>query len=134
MDAEYEVESIVGRRARWVNGADVATLQYLVHWTGYPSSEDTWENCSDLTNCRWAILDYKKKINHSDPDKQQLDKIEFVRITRMIQFELDKIEAADYILSPTHLNNLRELRARQQKTRVKILDLDPDWLDGTRGS
>ena len=86
-----------------MNGADVATLQYLVHWKGYPSSEDTWEDDDNLTNCRSAIADYKNKINHSNQLDQinQLDKIEFVRITREIQFVLDEIEAADDSLSPT---------------------------------
>jgi hypothetical protein len=42
----FEVESLLGRRIG-VGGEP----QYLVHWRGYPSSEDTWEPWTSLVAC-----------------------------------------------------------------------------------
>ena len=46
---EYEVEAILRKRLskRGRGHRD----EYLVHWKGYPSEEDTWEPKSNLTNC-----------------------------------------------------------------------------------
>jgi Chromo (CHRromatin Organisation MOdifier) domain len=43
-EEEYEVEAILDMRrfGRWKK------LQYLVHWVGYPHTDDTWVNHEDL--------------------------------------------------------------------------------------
>jgi Chromo (CHRromatin Organisation MOdifier) domain len=43
-EEEYEVEAILDMRrfGRWKK------LQYLVHWVGYPHTDDTWVNHKDL--------------------------------------------------------------------------------------
>ena len=43
-EEEYEVESIRDTRRKGRG----KTLQYLVHWKGYPSSEDSWVDHKDL--------------------------------------------------------------------------------------
>ena len=43
-EEEYEVESIRNSR-RFGRGKK---LQYLVHWKGYPSSDDSWVDTKDL--------------------------------------------------------------------------------------
>ena len=47
---EYEVESILKKRLRKYGKS--SRIEYLVHWKGYPSEEDTWEPLHNLTNCR----------------------------------------------------------------------------------
>lgn len=44
-EEEFEVEAILDSRLHY------RKLQYLVKWLGYPSSENSWEPSSSLTNC-----------------------------------------------------------------------------------
>jgi Chromo (CHRromatin Organisation MOdifier) domain len=46
-EEEYKVEAILDMRhfGRWKK------LQYLVHWVGYPHTDDTWVNHEDLHTC-----------------------------------------------------------------------------------
>lgn len=53
---EYEVESILTHKlAR--NGA----LMFHIKWKGYPESEATWEEKSDLMHCQELLKEYAKK-------------------------------------------------------------------------
>jgi len=40
---QYKVEQI---HNHWYFGHN-RTLQYLIHWKGYPNSDDTWESAAD---------------------------------------------------------------------------------------
>jgi len=42
-EEQYEVEQIRNHRYSGRN----RTLQYLIHWKGYPDSDDTWELAAD---------------------------------------------------------------------------------------
>ena len=53
---EYEVESILKHRLRRYGRG--SRLEYLVHWKGYPSHEDTWEPLSNLANCEELVREY----------------------------------------------------------------------------
>ncbi|KAF9956154.1 hypothetical protein BGZ72_002979 [Mortierella alpina] len=55
-EEEYEVESILTHKlAR--NGA----LQFHIKWKGYPETEATWEDKSDLMHCQELLKEYAKK-------------------------------------------------------------------------
>jgi len=43
-EEEYEIEYITSDRRFGRN----RKKQYLIHWKGYPSSDDSWVNCEDL--------------------------------------------------------------------------------------
>ena len=43
-EEEYEVEEIINERRKGCN----KKLEYLIKWKGYPSSENSWINESDL--------------------------------------------------------------------------------------
>ena len=61
---EFEVETILAKNNK---------NQYLVHWKGYPSSEDTWEPASNLRNCRQKVKEWSRKNqNHQDASKEEL--------------------------------------------------------------
>lgn len=55
----YEVEKIVGRRIHH------GILQYKVHWLGYDTDEDSWENIEDL-NCPDLIEKYNSESMKSN--------------------------------------------------------------------
>ena len=46
---EFEVESILKHRIRKYGRG--SRLEYLIHWKGYQSDDDTWEPVRNLTNC-----------------------------------------------------------------------------------
>ena len=49
----YEVEAIYRKRLKKYGKG--ARLEYLVHYKGYPSEEDTWEPMSELAHCQDLI-------------------------------------------------------------------------------
>ncbi len=56
---EFEVESILKHRVRKYGKG--SRLEYLIHWKGYQSDDDTWEPLNSLTNCPDLIHDYNRK-------------------------------------------------------------------------
>lgn len=50
-ETEYEVEEILEQRGQ----------QYLVKWKGYPTSENTWEPVSNLTNCSQKLEQFREQ-------------------------------------------------------------------------
>ena len=54
-DSFYEVEKIVRKRKHG------KYCEYLVHWKGFPSDEDTWEPEHSLTNCTELIKEFENK-------------------------------------------------------------------------
>ena len=51
-DEEYEVEFIVDSRYKGKR------LEYLVHWKGWPDTDQTWEPVSNLGNAGDAVRDF----------------------------------------------------------------------------
>jgi hypothetical protein len=49
----YEVDSIVGEKIMWNK------LYYKIHWTGYPTSADTWECVQNLESIANMIHEYR---------------------------------------------------------------------------
>ena len=52
---EWEVESILSHRRRGHG------YQYLVHWQGYGSADDSWEPAGNLKNAQETINQYKQR-------------------------------------------------------------------------
>ncbi|KAG5462033.1 MAG: chromo domain-like protein [Olpidium bornovanus] len=50
---DFEVERVVGQRQRQ------GRTQYLVRWTGYDASEDTWEPAEHLRGARQAVRELR---------------------------------------------------------------------------
>ena len=55
-EEEHEVETIV--RHKWVKGR---SLQYLVKWVGYPTSENSWQSEEHLENAKEILDAYKRR-------------------------------------------------------------------------
>ena len=62
---EYEVESILKHRVRKYGRG--SRLEYLVHWKGYASHDDTWEPLSNLTNCHDLLQEYHDTLQIPPP-------------------------------------------------------------------
>ena len=56
-EEQYEVELIAAHRKRGRGN------QYLVKWTGYPSSENTWQSEEGLKEAREILEEYKHSHN-----------------------------------------------------------------------
>ena len=55
-EEEYEVESILKSRLY----GSRRQLQYLVHWRGYPHSDDSWVSHKDVTNAPDLVMKFHK--------------------------------------------------------------------------
>ena len=53
-EERYEVESIAAHRKRGRG------YHYLVKWTGYPSSENTWQSSEDLKGAQEILEEYNR--------------------------------------------------------------------------
>jgi len=56
-EPEYEVEAIVGHKTMRKRKF------YKVHWTGYPSCDDTWEPLANLDHAKAAIAEYEASLS-----------------------------------------------------------------------
>lgn len=64
-DDEYEVEEVVDLKKfgrQW---------KYLVKWAGWPTSQNTWEPQSNLTNCGRLVEDYHRKHPDQEIDRRR---------------------------------------------------------------
>ncbi|XP_072008612.1 chromodomain Y-like protein isoform X1 [Engystomops pustulosus] len=59
----YEVERIVDKRKN-----KKGKVEYLVHWKGYDSGDDTWEPEQHLVNCEEYILEFNRRLNEKPKD------------------------------------------------------------------
>lgn len=55
-DSEYEVEKVLDSRLNKKKG----TIEYLVKWEGFRSSENTWEPADNLKQCRQKLQEYRE--------------------------------------------------------------------------
>jgi len=56
-EEEYEVEAIIAHRKRGKGH------RYLVKWTGYPSSENSWQSSDDLKGAPEILEEYNLAHN-----------------------------------------------------------------------
>lgn len=56
-EEEYEVEAILDKRV--VGTGSSTKTEYLVHWRGYGTDEDTWEPMKELTNVQSKIDEFE---------------------------------------------------------------------------
>ncbi|KAE8597808.1 hypothetical protein XENTR_v10016607 [Xenopus tropicalis] len=61
----YEVEQIVDKRKN-----KKGKIEYLVHWKGYDSGDDTWEPEQHLVNCEEYIHEFNRR--HSEKPKDNI--------------------------------------------------------------
>lgn len=62
---EYEVEALVDHRR--VNSRGRPKYEYLVHWKGYSSEHDTWEEERNLANAPTVVKGYWDTVNARAP-------------------------------------------------------------------
>ena len=62
---EYEVESILKHRIRKYGRG--SRLEYLIHWKGYETHDDTWEPLRNLTNCMDLVREYDATCRQDQP-------------------------------------------------------------------
>lgn len=65
----YEVERIVDKRKN-----KKGKIEYLVHWKGYDSGDDTWEPEQHLVNCEEYILEFNRRHNEKPKDNHTISK------------------------------------------------------------
>ncbi|XP_077125924.1 chromodomain Y-like protein [Ranitomeya variabilis] len=65
----YEVERIVDKRKN-----KKGKVEYLVHWKGYDSGDDTWEPEQHLVNCEEYILEFNRRHSEKPKDNNTLSK------------------------------------------------------------
>lgn len=56
---EFEVEAIVAKRVK------KNLVEYLVHWKGYSSFDDTWEPIANLCNAPDIVAAFEKSGVHT---------------------------------------------------------------------
>ena len=61
-EEEYEVEGIRDMRRR--GRADPPVYEYLVHWEGYPDSEDTWEPADAFDKAQEIFAAWWERVNN----------------------------------------------------------------------
>ena len=75
---EFEVDSILNHRIRKYGRG--SRLEYLVHWKGYESHDDTWEPLRNLENCQELVTEYDNKFRHDNPQINTLGNLFFYRV------------------------------------------------------
>ncbi|OCT74442.1 chromodomain Y-like protein isoform X1 [Xenopus laevis] len=63
----YEVEQIIDKRKN-----KKGKIEYLVHWKGYDSGDDTWEPEQHLVNCEEYIHEFNRKHSEKPKDNTTL--------------------------------------------------------------
>ncbi|XP_063307830.1 chromodomain Y-like protein [Pelobates fuscus] len=63
----YEVERIVDKRKN-----KKGKVEYLVHWKGYDSGDDTWEPEQHLVNCEEYIHEFNRRHNEKPKDNSTI--------------------------------------------------------------
>ncbi|KAM4706112.1 chromodomain Y-like protein [Rhinophrynus dorsalis] len=63
----YEVERIVDKRKN-----KKGRIEYLVHWKGYDSGDDTWEPEQHLVNCEEYIHEFNRRFSEKPKDNNTL--------------------------------------------------------------
>lgn len=53
----FEIEKIIAHRG------EGESREYLIHWKGYPSDEDTWEPVSSLFDAEFSIQEYHNSLH-----------------------------------------------------------------------
>jgi hypothetical protein len=80
---EWEVEAILGKKEEkeWAKdetgkiirkGGKISVIRYLVAWTGFSASEDTWVKAEDMQGSADLIADYERKIAGHRPGQHSL--------------------------------------------------------------
>lgn len=63
----YDVEKIVGKRTTWVrtnNSSDILkSTEYLVKWSNYDESENTWEPTKNLHHCWKSVSKFEQDLS-----------------------------------------------------------------------
>ncbi|XP_072267863.1 chromodomain Y-like protein isoform X1 [Pyxicephalus adspersus] len=67
--SEEEVERIVDKRKN-----KKGKTEYLVHWKGYDSGDDTWEPEQHLVNCEQYIHEFNRRHNEKPKDSSTVTK------------------------------------------------------------
>ncbi|KAL6077822.1 Chromobox protein 1 [Balamuthia mandrillaris] len=67
-EEEFEIENILDCRT------NKGIKEYLVKWKGYPSSQNTWQPESDLTNCQELLQEFLRTQKDKGKEKQQQQK------------------------------------------------------------
>lgn len=57
---DWEVQEILDRR-------EVEKSEYLIHWTGWPKEDATWEAVENLGNCREKIISFVRTLPSLPP-------------------------------------------------------------------
>ncbi|XP_075441893.1 chromodomain Y-like protein isoform X2 [Ascaphus truei] len=65
----YEVERIVDKRKN-----KKGKIEYLVHWKGYDSEDDTWEPEQHLVNCEEYIHEFNRRHNEKSKDNNTISR------------------------------------------------------------
>ncbi|XP_073534817.1 chromodomain Y-like protein [Phyllobates terribilis] len=65
----YEVERIVDKRKN-----KKGKVEYLVHWKGYDSGDDTWEPEQHLVNCEEYIIEFNRRYSEKPKDNNTISK------------------------------------------------------------
>ncbi|KXN87821.1 Chromodomain Y-like protein [Leucoagaricus sp. SymC.cos] len=57
-EEEYEIEAILNHRYQGTRSR--GHQEYLIHWSGYSATEDSWEPEGNLENSNEILLEYKR--------------------------------------------------------------------------
>ena len=115
-EQEYDVQRIVDSK----HTAEGDTL-YLVKWTGYPDSANTWQTPDDLQNAKEKITTYHSKHPHKPkpPSFRHIDTILASRYT-------DGTEEIQYLIKWAHCDHL-ENSWHPQKELINAKDKIADF-------
>jgi hypothetical protein len=64
-EKEFEVEQILDHR----DYEQIKLQEFLVKWSGYDDTENTWEPEENLRHCKEQIQDYWKRVQKVNPGK-----------------------------------------------------------------